>query len=101
MNAKHQLVVYEEALKRMRSDCVEDGKAMMQKKALDGTLVPLGLWFRPSQKGVYGELKLVPRGELVPCGFIDSGASIDISVPYRNYFPWVAERSQKLPILAF
>lgn len=95
------LTVQEKELHRMRLGCVELGKLLMQEKALDGTLVPLGLLYKPSEQGLYGELRLLPRGELFPCGFIDSGYDLHINVPYANYFGWVVEHSRNLPVLAY
>jgi hypothetical protein len=68
---------------------------------LDGTLVPLKLCYKPSTKGLYGVLKLVPIDDKEPVDFVDSGARIGTGVPYENYFSWVANNSKALPVLAF
>ncbi len=82
--------------------CAEQGSALARQMAADGTLEPLYLYFRPSQKDEPGKLFLVRDSAPVPPGTqLATGEGLRGNVPYDRYFQWVYERSTRLPILPF
>jgi hypothetical protein len=84
-------------------DAAVQAARMNQKAALSGRLETLYLYAFPSEQGKGpGKLVLIPDSEKAPDGAVlVTGEGLQCSVPYHNYFDWIAQRSRRAPILSF
>ena len=84
------------------AECAEQGKALAQMMANDGTLEPLYLYSRASTETADGALFLVRDSAPVPPGVrLVTGEGLRANVPYAAYFQWVFERAMRAPILCY
>lgn len=82
-------------------ECADQGRALMQMMANDGTIEPLYLYCRPSEPGKPGRLFLVRDSAPTPPGVqLVTGEGLRTNVPYANYFAWVEQRARRAPILS-
>jgi hypothetical protein len=82
--------------------CADQGKALMQQLANNGTLEALYLYCRKSTETEPGRLFLVRDSAPKPDGVeLVTGEGLRINVPYSNYYQWIWDRSRRAPILAW
>lgn len=85
---------------KLVDQCAKEAVVSSRSRSEDGTWEPLRLYYIPSEPGTQGRLILVHRNDPVPEGaVIGCHELIEGNVPFENYFNWVFERSQSLPVL--